>query len=362
MKELTTAALYLVEGVLQSPNAFQKNMKITCEEVMKISNHFLESSQKLSSHMKNQEHYTNSTSSRPTKPQSEWINLMHGDQSLKTLNFQHQKKQLKPCETYKQSYNAKLKYALDNQPKITTGQIREKMFEFKTKKPEESSSNWKPWHKDWNTITSNHSEEYTINDNGKYRYNMKGFLEDDESSDDSILIVDSGWDDYFFNVMSERFEQEIQYWYDNSRTVDPEYIVFNETSPKPTPTDLANNLACVYSRLNLFSKVALKNYKSISEKQKELESRVQNCQEKLESCEELLRKTQSETRKSLQQISTEIQQSKPLTKREVLNLVQEIAEQPKLVEKEALRLTEDLNQKIQKVEHLLHEVKKLITG
>ncbi|GJU81716.1 Orf y [Tanacetum coccineum] len=128
--------------------------------------------------------------------------------------------------------------------------------------------------------------------------------------------------------MSERFEQEIQYWYDNSRTVDPEYIVFNETSPKPTSTDLANNLACVYNRLNLFSKVALKNYKSISEKQKELESRVQNCQEKLESCEELLRKTQSETRKSLQQISTEIQQSKPLTKREVLNLVQEIAEQP----------------------------------
>nr|GFB76200.1 hypothetical protein [Tanacetum cinerariifolium] len=53
-------------------------------------------------------------------------------------------------------------------------------------------------------------------------------------------------------------------------------------------------------------------------------------------------------RKSLQQISTEIQQSKPLTKREVLNLVQEIAEQPKLVEKEALRLTEDLNQKVQK--------------
>ncbi|GKE65983.1 Orf y [Tanacetum coccineum] len=101
--------------------------------------------------------------------------------------------------------------------------------------------------------------------------------------------------------MSERFKQEIQYWYDNSRTVDPEYIVFNETSPKPTPTDLANNQAFVYSRLNLFSKVALKNYKSISEKQKELEYIVQNCQEKLESCEELLRKTQSETRKPAQQ-------------------------------------------------------------
>ncbi|GJX80356.1 hypothetical protein Tco_0328505 [Tanacetum coccineum] len=84
---------------------------------------------------------------------------MHGDQSPKTLNFQQQKKQLKPCETYKQSYNAKPKYALDNQPKTTT-------------------------------------EDDAIKDDGKYRYNGKRFLEDDESSDDSILIVDPGWDDY----------------------------------------------------------------------------------------------------------------------------------------------------------------------
>ncbi|GKE57490.1 putative polyprotein [Tanacetum coccineum] len=193
---LCFAALYSLEEVLQSPNAFQKNMKTTCEEVMKISNHFLESSQKLSSHLKNQEHCTNATNSRLIKHQSEWINLMHGDQSPKTLNFQQQKKQLKPCETYKQSYNAKLKYALDNQPKITTGQTKEKMFEFKTNKPEESSLNWKPWHKYWDAITSNRSEDDAINDDGKYRYNRKGFLEDDESSDDSILIVDPGWDDY----------------------------------------------------------------------------------------------------------------------------------------------------------------------
>nr|GEU57346.1 ribonuclease H-like domain-containing protein [Tanacetum cinerariifolium] len=99
----------------------KKNMKITCEEVMKISNHFQESSQKLSSHMKNQEHYTDAISLKPTKPQSEWINLMRGDQLLKTLNYQQQKKQLKPCETYKQSNNAKLKSALNNQPRTTTG-------------------------------------------------------------------------------------------------------------------------------------------------------------------------------------------------------------------------------------------------
>ncbi|GKF85534.1 hypothetical protein Tco_0253361, partial [Tanacetum coccineum] len=85
---------------------------------------------------------------------------------------------------------------------ITTGETREKMFEFKIKKPEESSSNWKPWHKDWDAITSNHLEEDTINDDGKYRYNMKGFLEDDESSDDSILIVDPGWDDYCLQALN----------------------------------------------------------------------------------------------------------------------------------------------------------------
>ncbi|GKF76990.1 hypothetical protein Tco_0229460, partial [Tanacetum coccineum] len=52
MKQLAATTLYSVEEVLQSPNAFQKNMKITCEEVMKISNHFQESSQRLSVSLK----------------------------------------------------------------------------------------------------------------------------------------------------------------------------------------------------------------------------------------------------------------------------------------------------------------------
>nr|GEV01683.1 hypothetical protein [Tanacetum cinerariifolium] len=90
------------------------------EEVMKISNHFQESSQKLSSHMKNQDHCTSITSSKPIKPQSEWINLMHGEQSPKTLKFQQQKKQSNPCDAYKQSYNVKPKSTLENPLKITT--------------------------------------------------------------------------------------------------------------------------------------------------------------------------------------------------------------------------------------------------
>nr|GFB30463.1 hypothetical protein [Tanacetum cinerariifolium] len=96
-----------------------------------------------------------------------------------------------------QSYNAKPKYALDDQPKTTTGQIKEKMFESKTRKPEESSSNWKPWHRDWDATTSNFPEDDVSNNDNKYRYNRKGFLEDDDArSDDSIFIVDPGWDDY----------------------------------------------------------------------------------------------------------------------------------------------------------------------
>ncbi|GKB15682.1 hypothetical protein Tco_0849605 [Tanacetum coccineum] len=114
MKELAVAALYSVEEVLQSPNAFQKNMKITCEEVMKISNHFQESSQRLSSHMKNQE-------VSQTKPQSEWINLMHGGQLPRTLKFQQQRKQSKQCEVYKQSYNAK---PLPNDWAATTSKLK----------------------------------------------------------------------------------------------------------------------------------------------------------------------------------------------------------------------------------------------
>nr|GEY41884.1 heme peroxidase [Tanacetum cinerariifolium] len=197
MKQLEATTLYSVEEVLQSPYAFQKNMKITCEEVMKISNHFQESSQKLSSHIKNQDHCTSITSSTPIKPQSEWINLMHGEQSPKTLKFQQQKKQSKPCEAYRQSYNVKPKSALENPLKMTSDLTKEKTLEFKTKKPEESSLNWKPLHKDWAATTSKHNKVQAYNSkNTKCRYNRKGFLEDDDSSDDLNFIVDPRWDDY----------------------------------------------------------------------------------------------------------------------------------------------------------------------
>ncbi|GJU24370.1 hypothetical protein Tco_1162991 [Tanacetum coccineum] len=149
MKQLAATTLYSVEEVLQSPNAFQENMKIIYEE------------------------------------------------SPKTLNSQQQKKQSKPCKVYKQSYNAKHKSASACQLKTTTGLTKEKTSKFNTKKPEESSSNWKPLHNDWAATTSKPKEvqAYTPKDNTCH-YNKKGIIEDDDNSDDSIFIVDPGWDDY----------------------------------------------------------------------------------------------------------------------------------------------------------------------
>ncbi|GJR26171.1 hypothetical protein Tco_1102403 [Tanacetum coccineum] len=122
MKQLAATTLYSVEEVLQSPNAFQENMKIIYEE-----------------------------------PKS----------------------------------------ALACQLKTTTGLTKKKTSELKTKKTEESSLNWRPLHNDWAATTSKLKEvqDYIQEDN-TYRYNRKGFLEDDDSSDDSIFIVDPGWDDY----------------------------------------------------------------------------------------------------------------------------------------------------------------------
>ncbi|GKE83839.1 hypothetical protein Tco_1557581 [Tanacetum coccineum] len=49
--------------------------------------------------------------------------------------------------------------------------------------------------------SSDQREDDAIKDDAKYRYKRKGFLEDDERSEDSILIVDPGWDDYCLQVL-----------------------------------------------------------------------------------------------------------------------------------------------------------------
>ncbi|GKF12357.1 hypothetical protein Tco_0050283, partial [Tanacetum coccineum] len=54
----------------------------------------------------------------------------------------------------------------------------------------------KPLPNDWAATISKLKEVQPNNpEENMYRYNRKEFLEDDNSSDDSIFIVDLGWDD-----------------------------------------------------------------------------------------------------------------------------------------------------------------------
>lgn len=161
--------------------------------------------------------------------------------------------------------------------------------------------------------------------------------------------------------MSDRFERAILDWYNHSRTANLEYLDLSSSSNIKL-SDLENNVAVIYDRLLLLSKVSIKQFR-------EIKNQNQRSSERLESCENLLRKTQSETRKSFTQISSEVHQTKPLTKKEVLELVREISQQPKLVEEEALKLSAELNskvkqveQQIQRVEHLLKEVQSFLTA
>ncbi|GJR26104.1 hypothetical protein Tco_1102336 [Tanacetum coccineum] len=163
---------------------------------MKISNHFLESSQKLSSHLKNQEHYTNVTSSRPTKPQSEWINLMHGDQSLKTLKFQQQRAVKGHADNLQAiiQYKAQIcfgKSTKDNHwsdqredVRVQNKEARRILIELEPAQGlGQYAINLTYIEEDASTTTKKQSTRR------QYRYTTrKVFLEDDKASDDSILL------------------------------------------------------------------------------------------------------------------------------------------------------------------------------
>ncbi|GKD16428.1 hypothetical protein Tco_1205586 [Tanacetum coccineum] len=125
MKELVVAALYSMEEVLQSPNAFQKNMKITCEKVTHKEPRALYMHYQLKA---------NQTPIRMDKSNA-WRSVAQ-DIEISTAK----------------------------EAAATTSKLKE--------------------------VQPNNPEE------NMYHYNRKGFLEDDDCSDDSIFIVDLGWDDY----------------------------------------------------------------------------------------------------------------------------------------------------------------------
>ncbi|CAD5196219.1 unnamed protein product [Musa acuminata subsp. malaccensis] len=143
--------------------------------------------------------------------------------------------------------------------------------------------------------------------------------------------------------MSEKWEEAIQQWYTSSHTSKLDYLDLAETH-SPTRNELAHNLAVIYDRTCLFSRVNLKNFKAIIEKNQSLEREIKGLKHSIKTLTALL------------------SENRPLTKQEVRDLVAEISKQPKLVEEEALRLTQSLNQKLQRVEQLLSRIEKQIFG
>lgn len=146
--------------------------------------------------------------------------------------------------------------------------------------------------------------------------------------------------------MSARFERSIEDWYAHSRTVNLEYL--NLEVSKPSLSHLSHNLDVIYDRLSLHSKVSVSEYHKLLELLSDIHQSQSSFQRKIQ--------------KELQQLQALVESQRPLTKLEVQSLVSEIAQQPKLVEKEALRLTSNLDNQVQRIEHLIKEVKHLITG
>ncbi|THU64835.1 hypothetical protein C4D60_Mb01t30640 [Musa balbisiana] len=123
--------------------------------------------------------------------------------------------------------------------------------------------------------------------------------------------------------MSEKWEEAIQQWYTSSHTSKLDYLDLAE-SINPSRKELAHNIAVIYDRTCLSSRVHLKNFKLLIEKNQELEKEVKRL------------------KTSIKTLTTLFSENRPLTKQEVQDLVAEISKQPKLVEEEALRLTQNL--------------------
>jgi cell division protein FtsB len=144
--------------------------------------------------------------------------------------------------------------------------------------------------------------------------------------------------------MAEKFEKSIKDWYNNSRTANLEYL---DLAENPKIRDylhtITNNTSVVFDRLCLFSKVSLKHFHEIQQQNEDLKNQILSLKRRI----------------TVQDSKIEAFKQ-PLTKEEVKDLVEEIAQQPKLIEEQALKLTADLEQKLIRVEKLLHEIKNFL--
>lgn len=134
--------------------------------------------------------------------------------------------------------------------------------------------------------------------------------------------------------MSERWERSVKDWYDNARTSNLEYLDLH-TVTKSTKAQLSHNQDVIYDRLNLQSRVHLRNFKEILEKLFILETKFQN-----------LAQTLARAQKD----------QNPLSESQIKTLFVNLSQKPKEIEAEALALSKELERKISRVETVLHKV------
>ncbi|THU66724.1 hypothetical protein C4D60_Mb05t17220 [Musa balbisiana] len=102
----------------------------------------------------------------------------------------------------------------------------------------------------------------------------------------------------------------------------------------PTRKELAHNIAVIYDGTCLSSRVHLKNFKLLLEKNLELEKEVKRLKSSIKTLTNLFSK------------------NRPLTKQEVRDLTAEISKQPKLVEEEVLRNSESYREALKATESI----------
>nr|QIM56929.1 ORF1 protein [Cacao swollen shoot Togo B virus] len=141
--------------------------------------------------------------------------------------------------------------------------------------------------------------------------------------------------------MSSRWENSIQEWYEKSHTANLEYLDLASTS-KVTNNQLAHNLAVTFDRVSIGNRVFIKNLKQIQESILEVNTRIDTVEV------------------ALRRLTKQFRENQPLSESEVKRLVEEISQQPKIVEKQALEISRQLEQKLEKVERLLHNLGQVI--
>nr|GEV83522.1 RNA-directed DNA polymerase [Tanacetum cinerariifolium] len=162
IKELAATTLHSVEKVLQSPNTFQKNMKITCEELK-----------------------ANQTPIRMDKSDA-WRSV------AQDLELSAAKETVKAMPNLQAIIQCKAQICFGRSTKDNHWSDQREDVRIQNKKARRILIELEA-----DATTSNFPEDDVSNDDNKYRYNRKGFLEDDDArSDDLIFIVDPGWDDY----------------------------------------------------------------------------------------------------------------------------------------------------------------------